>query len=422
MVMNMIDELLQQEAYLSYKFLMDHTVFEEGHPGCGLTLDRTSKDDMATIAASGFMLSGLVIGVERGWDTYETNLQRAYVTLKNFNENIANFLGIFVHYADPRTGKRYKKCEYSTIDTAIFLNGMLTVDTYFKEDKIHELVKSIYERIDWNIFTYKRRGHLQFRMAYNDITGGDYLEENQHGWIYHWSMLAEQMTMYFLAAGSKDITNDDALKLFMGFDRYSGGYNGHNYLYSPMGSLFVYQYSHAWLDFSKYLDTKGFDWFKNSQEAVVANYEYCRDNADRFKTFKDAWGLSACDGPKGYVSYGHPPFGWEDELNREDLIERTDGTIALYALLSSLPFQPDLVKRTVKNVYEKFPTLFREYGFIDSFNNENGLWVGEDYLGIDKGITLLMIDNYYHGTTWKYYEENEIIKRGLEKLQFQRKE
>ena len=57
-----------------------------------------------------------------------------------------------------------------------------------------------------------------------NITGGDYLEENQHGWIYHWSMLAEQMTMYFLAAGSKDITNDDALKLFMGFERYTGGY------------------------------------------------------------------------------------------------------------------------------------------------------------------------------------------------------
>ena len=84
MVIIMIDKLLQQEAYLSYKFLIDHTVFDEHHPGCGLTIDRTSRDDMATIAASGFMLSGLVIGVERGWDTYETNLHRAYITLNNF--------------------------------------------------------------------------------------------------------------------------------------------------------------------------------------------------------------------------------------------------------------------------------------------------------------------------------------------------
>ena len=190
MVIMMIDELLQQEAYLSYKFLIDHTVFDENHPGCGLTIDRTSRDDMATIAASGFMLSGLVIGVERGWDTYETNKQRAYATLKNFSDYMPNFLGMFVHYADPKTGRRFKKCEYSTIDTALFLNGMLTVDTYFKDDKIHELVSNIYERIDWNIFTYKHRGHLQFRMAYNDIAGGDYLNRNQRGWIHHWSMLA----------------------------------------------------------------------------------------------------------------------------------------------------------------------------------------------------------------------------------------
>lgn len=418
----MTDKLLQQEAYLSYKFLIDSTNFDEEHPGSGLTLDRSSKKDMATIAASGFMLAGLVIGVERGWDSYETNEQRAYITLKNFWENVPHFLGMFVHYADPITGERYKKCEFSIIDTVIFLNGLCTVDAYFKNERIHDLAIKIFERIDWNIFTYKHRGHLQFRMAYNDIVGGDYLEKGERGWIYHWSMLAEQLSIYLLAAGSRFVTEDDALKLFMGFERYTGGYKGNNYIYTPMGSLFVYQYSHAFVDFNKYYDTKGFDWFMNSQRAVRANYTYCQDNKDRFKTFNYAWGLSACDGKMGYESFGNPPFGWEEDLHDKYLVERTDGTVALYALLASLPFEPEIVKESVKKLYESYPETFGPYGFYDSVNLEDGVWIGKDYLGIDKGITLLMIDNYYYGTTWKYYMDNEIIKRGLDKLHFQRKE
>ena len=31
----MIDKLLQEEAYLSYKILIDNTNFEENHPGAG---------------------------------------------------------------------------------------------------------------------------------------------------------------------------------------------------------------------------------------------------------------------------------------------------------------------------------------------------------------------------------------------------
>ena len=82
----------------------------------------------------------------------------------------------------------------------------------------------------------------------------------------------------------------------------------------------------------------------------------------------------------------------------------------------------EIVKETVKKLYESYPETFGPYGFYDSVNLEDGVWIGKDYLGIDKGITLLMIDNYYHGTTWKYYMDNEIIKRGLDKLHFQRKE
>lgn len=418
----MIDDILKNEAYLCYKFLIEHTIFIKGHPGYGLTIDRTSRKNKASVASSGFMLSALVIGIERGYDSYETNLERAIYTLKNFSENIPHYMGMFAHYIDTNTGERYKKCEYSTIDTVLFLNGMITVDSYFDHELIHKYAKEIYERIQWNDFTFDHNGHLQFHMAYNDQADGDYVENNKTGWIFHWSMMAEQLSMYFLAAGSNEVTPKIAKDLFLGFERYTGGYQGINFVYSPLGTLFVHQYSHAWVDFGKYYDLKGFDWFENSQKACLACKKYCDDLKEEHPSFKLAWGLSSCDGPKGYHSYGHPPFGWDYDHNREDLIKRTDGTIALYALVASLPFVPDLVKETLEQLLAKYPELFGPYGLYDSFNLTDHLWIGEEYLGIDKGITLLMIDNYYYHTTWDNYMNHAIIKNAIEKLGFIKKE
>lgn len=417
----MVDNILKNEAYLCYKFLIDHTNFEKNHPGCGLTIDRMSKNNMASVASSGFMLSALVIGVERGYDSYETNLVRAINTLANFANNIPEYLGMFAHFVDPTTGKHYKKCEYSTIDTVLFINGMLTVDSYFDDEQIHNYAKKIFERIEWNKFIFDNNGNLQFRMAYNDKEGGDYLGNNQVGWIYQWSMLAEQLSMYILAAGSDDVSEKDAIELFLGFERYNGGYKGTNYIYSPLGSLFVYQYSHAWFDFDKYYDLKGFDWFENSRQACIASKKYCDDLKNEYPTFQYAWGLSACDGPNGYHGYGNPPFGWAKDHKSDYLIKRTDGTIAIYALVSSLPFLPNEVKSTISKLVEKYPEINGQYGFYDSINLSDNLWIGKDYLGIDKGITLLMIDNYYYQTTWNYYMKHNIIKAGIKKLGFIRK-
>jgi len=121
-------------------------------------------------------------------------------------------------------------------------------------------------------------------------------------------------------------------------------------------------------------------------------------------------------GPKGYRGYGAPPFA----SNGNEVKERTDGTVAVYAALASLPFCPDLVKETVK-VFMKYPELSGPYGFYDSINLDLD-WHSRDYLSIDKGISLLMIDNYYRQTNWRYYMKHRLIKTGVEKLGFIRKE
>lgn len=415
----MFDDVLRQEAYDSYRFLIDHTNFEEGSPGYGLTYDRSSHRNEATIAGSGFMLTGLVIGVVQKWDSYETNLRRAKLTLKNFYENIPQKYGLFVHYVEYNTGLRYKTSEYSTIDTTILVNGMLTVDSFFDDDEIHYYTKKIYERIDWKKMIFERHNRKVLRMAYNDILGGAYLKKGQLGWIHHWSMAAEQLTIYLLAAGS-NISTVTAKELFLGFERSVGGYQDHHFIYTPCGSLFVYLFSNAWFDFRKYNDTTGYNWFKNSTEGILGNYKYCQ-NKKRFKTFKAGfWGLSACDGPEGYKVYGAPPLTTYESLTKKRRKQHNDGTIALYAILASLPFVPEIVKETC-GILEKYPDLKGKYGYYESINLEEDLWVGTDYLSINKGITLLMIDNYYSGTTWEYYTKHPIIQKAITKLAFRKR-
>ena len=42
--------------------------------------------------------------------------------------------------------------------------------------------------------------------------------------------------------------------------------------------------------------------------------------------------------------------------------------------------------------------------------------MAKEYLGIDKGIEVLMIENYLTGFVWKYMMKNKYIRNGLKIL------
>ena len=73
--------------------------------------------------------------------------------------------------------------------------------------------------------------------------------------------------------------------------------------------------------------------------------------------------------------------------------------------------------------YKNFPQIWGEYGFYDSYNlDQEKPWFSTEYIGINKGITLLMIENYLRGLIWKLYMNNSHIKAGLRTLMFSRVE
>lgn len=160
----------------------------------------------------------------------------------------------------------------------------------------------------------------------------------------------------------------------------------------------------------------GADWFENSIKATIANREYCIKNSKKFKTFgKDSWGLTACVGPKGYSGgYGAKPC-------LADIEKQNDGTIALSGPAGSIVFIPELSIKALENFYNNFPKVWGKYGFIDAYNLENGEWYSKEVIGIDKGITMLMIENYLTQSIWKYFMKNEYIQNGLDILEIKKK-
>ncbi len=95
-------------------------------------------------------------------------------------------------------------------------------------------------------------------------------------------------------------------------------------------------------------------------------------------------------GPDGYKSYGAKPCFVD--LNIEN-----DGTVAPCGAIGSVVFMPKETMEMMEYLYHTYPKLWSKYGFLDGYNLEKDkLWVSKEYIGIDKGISMVMIENYLH--------------------------
>lgn len=410
-------KVLDLEAKGCFDFIWNEANTDFNSPGYGMVVDTTLKPGRASIASVGFALSGIVIGIERGWITYEQGYERVLGTLKTLRDNVPHHNGFFVHFIHMDTCERFNNCEYSTIDTALCLNGVVIVSEYFG-GAIKEIANELLNRTDWKWLVTSKSGKEILRMSFNQ-EDSDNAQNN--GWSSAmWDHYAEHLMMYFLAAGKEEFDGDLARKLYFDFERKTGSYKSRNFVYCFGGALFIHQFSHAWFDFSKYIDARGMDWFDNSIQATIANRNYCIDNSSKYKTLnKNAWGLTASASPNGYTVYGAAPYG-NNDLSYEPPI---DGTVMPCGPAGSLPFLPKECVESLEYMYENFPKLWGKYGFYDSYNLElDKEWYSNCYIGIDKGITLLMIDNFQNGTTWKYYMESDFIKKAIQVLGFQERE
>lgn len=394
------DELLIKELRRSYNFFIKEVNLDLNSDGYGLIRDKAmcaQHSGIASTASVGYGLAALIIGVKRGWISYEKAYKRVNRTFDTFLKNVEVKNGFYYHFINMNSGKREWNCEISIIDTAIFMCGAIVAGEFF-QGEVKEKAEELYIRINWE--WYRNKENNYFYMGYKP----------ENGFWGQWDMYAEQLMLYVLGVASPTFPINK--EMYYNIKKEKADYGEiKDIIYTYCGTLFTYQFSHAWIDFRNTKDKNGIDWFDNSIKATLANRKYCIENSKRFKTFgKDSWGLTACLGPNGYSGgYGSRPCVANIDFEN-------DGTVTPCGAAGSVVFTPELSIKALENYYNNFPKLWGKYGFIDAYNLENGEWYSNEIIGIDKGISMIMIENYLTQFVWKYFMKNKYVQNGLDIL------
>jgi len=401
----------------------------------GLALDRWPQRSFASMAATGFALTAYPIGAERGYVTREAAARRTLHTLSflwtarqdSAAAGSIGYQGFFYHFLDPDTGARFDKVELSTVDTALLLAGALFCQSYFDrgtaaEDSIRALADSLYARADWSWASVRP-----------PTIGHGWTPEEGH-LPYDWRGYNEAMLLYILALGSP--THPVAPEAW---DAWLTGYRwGEFFGQTHLGfaPLFGHQFTHCWVDLRGIRDgtmrARGLDYFENSRRAVLAQHAYATSNPSGWIGYGPRlWGLSACDGPV------HGEFTLDGRVRRFETYWargasfteiQDDGTICPSAVAGSIVFAPELVVPTLLAMRDDFGDLVcGRYGFLDALNPtfrldvpvQHGMvdprlgWFDTDYLGIDQGPILIMLENWRSGLVWRVMRQNPHLARGL---------
>jgi hypothetical protein len=349
--------------------------------------------NVASIAATGFGLTGLCIADHRGWEDKKKIRERVRNTLRFVESRVPQAHGFFCHFLNVQNGERAFQSEVSSIDTSIFVCGVLTCRAYFEDAEIHDLAMKIYERVNWSWLLH---GSKTLSMGWTP----------EHNFIAtRWDSYSELMMIYLLAMGSSSASGVPK-ESWDAWTRTYFEFNGIRYIGSH-APLFVHQYSHAWFDFRGKHD-KYADYFTNSVIATKVHKLWCLELAREFPDYtEDLWGLTASDSARGYTVWGGPPA-----------MGRIDGSIIPCAAGGSLPFLPEEALRVLRTVREKYERrAWRKYGFVDAFNPLTN-WYSQDVIGIDVGITMLMAENARTGFVWEHFMKNDIAKNGMARAGF----
>jgi hypothetical protein len=372
------------------------------------------------IEHQGFYFTAIIIGVERGWISREEGEKRIIITLKTLRD-LKRINGFWYHFIDPDTGKRGWKdshnIELSNASTGTMLLGALAAAEYFGGE-IEKLTYELYQAMNWKWFTNPVTKHPYLACYPEDLPKNVPHGINKEGMFGGWSAYSEHIFLYILAAGAPREEFSTGADPYYAMKTYKGSYKGEEFIFCGTGAAFTYQWTHAFIDFRNLRDKLDRNWFDNSRHAALAARQYAIDNTDRIKGLgPNSWGMSACISPStGYSgAYGSYPIGAGYKLLE-------DGTVAPYGALSFLPFTPQESKDALEHMY-KIPGLVGEYGLYDAYSyvtkaNGDLPWIGKSYLGIDKGLVLLMFENYSTQLIWKLLHQNKSIQKGLKRLAF----
>jgi len=418
------DELLTmlQEACFRY-------YWEAADPHSGMARENIPGDErMVATGASGFGIMALVTGASRQLITREEAVDRL-AKIVSFLETGQRYHGAWSHYMDGNTGKTMPV--FGTFDnggdlveTSFLMQGLLAARQYFhgrteKEQSLYRRITQLWETVEWD--------------WYRETPQSDFLYwhwSSQWSWQIHHPLIGfnEVMITYLLAIASPThgVPADLYYSGWAGQSetaiRYRGGWssavdgdhygNGHTYFGTKLdvgvgtgGPLFFTHYSYMGFDPHRLHDRYTSSYFDNNRNLALVNRGYSIANPKHFAGYgPNAWGLTASDGPMGYLP--HAPDNGSD-----------DGTLTLTGALASFPYTPEASLAAFNHFYRDLgDQLWDIYGPRDAFNPSQN-WVSNIYMGLNQAPITVMIENYRTGLVWKSFMANPEIGVMLQKLE-----
>lgn len=403
------DELLDLVQEQTFKYF-----WEFGHPVSGMARERSDANayggespNIVTSGGSGFGVMAIIVGIERNYISREEGLNRLN-KITDFILNGDRFHGALPHWYNGNTGKVRPFFTEDNggdlVETSFMIQGLLTARQYFnlessEEKGLRDKINLIWDQVEWNWYTNNRKSLTwhwspEYGFAINHQIKG-------HN---------EALITYVLAASSRTHAIES--------DVYHNGWaSGNTFINGKLyyqkwqlplgpdfgGPLFFAHYSFLGLNPKGLSDTYANYWDQNVNHTLI-NREYCIKNPKNFEGYGTVnWGLTASDDHQGYDA--HSPTN-------------DNGTITPTAALSSMPYTPNESLQALRNFYYNFNgKLWGQYGFYDAFNKSEN-WYSNQYLAIDQGPIIVMIENYRTGLLWDLFMSSPEIKQGLTKLGF----
>ncbi|MBD3630277.1 glucoamylase family protein [Cyclobacterium sp.] len=400
----LLDEntLLDKVQSQTFRYFWDFA-----HPVSGMARERSSSGDLVTTGGSGFGIMALVVGMERGFISREQGLSRLSRIL-DFLQGADRFHGVWPHWMNGNTGKTIP---FSTLDnggdlveTALLMQGLLTISSYLdgsrsEEKLLQDQITQLWEEVEWDWYTRGGQNRLFWHWS----------PDQEWAMNLPVSGYNEALIVYILAAASP--THPIEAEVYHeGWARNGAIQNGQSYngFILPLGQerggpLFFAHYSFLGLDPRNLADRYADYWEQNRMHSLI-NRAHCIQNPQSFVGYgAESWGLTASDNPGGYAA--HSPT-------------RDLGVITPTAALSSMPYTPRESMEALEYFYYQLgDRLWGEMGFLDAFDLTKQ-WFARDYLAIDQGPIVIMIENYRTGLLWNHFMQNKDIQSGLEKLDF----
>ncbi|TRX72569.1 glucoamylase family protein [Carboxylicivirga sp. M1479] len=396
------EELLQMIQEYTFRYF-----WEGADSNTGMAKERTSGNVIAS-GASGMGLMAMIVAHERNLHAQDAIKDRVLMML-SFLENCDRYHGAWSHwYNSDGTTKPFspKDDGGDLVETSFVAAALIALRNYFsgediKAAQIREKAEQLWREIEWT--WYQKNGEDQLYWHWSPNYG---FEMNMK--IKGWN---EALITYLMAASSPDFS--------IGQSVYDRGWAANGNMVNPRsyydfnislspdygGPLFWTHYTHLGIDPRELKDVYANYWTE-LVNTVKIHHAYAVDNPKGHLNYSDkCWGLTASDDPdQGYAA--HQP--WYND----------NGTIAPTAAIASIPYTPEESMKAIKYFYrERGGQLFGKYGFYDAFN-DNQNWVKHDYIGIDQGPILVMIENHRSALLWNNVMKDEEVQLGLGNLDF----